>query len=169
MKDRMKQKLETFINSANEEELHVMELVMDGVIRKHSCQNNSYLGGLLQAHRNIINDTTYEMTIPNTEIVQNALQIVHGGITATLLDSAMGSLVHHILPDDKACVTTEMKINYVAPGIGKELRCIATLIHKGSKICVTEGKVFRDDGKLIAHATASFFIINRNLEELLSK
>ena len=103
-----------------------------------------------------------KLTIPNTPIIQNALNIVHGGITATLLDSAMGGLVHHILPPDKAAVTTEIKINYVAPGVGKELSCVAGMIHKGNKTVVTEGKVFRDDGTLIAHSTASFFIINRS-------
>ncbi|MFS0861359.1 PaaI family thioesterase [Fredinandcohnia sp. 179-A 10B2 NHS] len=154
-------KLEKFLKAATEDEKHAMELVIDGVIRKQTKQNGSYIGGLLNSSRNIVNDNTYEITIPNTQLIQNAINIVHGGITATLLDSTMGSLVHHLLPDDKAAVTTEMKINYVAPGTGSELRCVASMIHKGSKICVTEGKVFRDDGVLIAHATGSFFIIQR--------
>jgi uncharacterized protein (TIGR00369 family) len=74
----------------------------------------------------------------------------------------MGGLVHHILPPDKTVVTSEMKINYVAPGVGKELVCTTDIIHKGNKTVVTEGRVYRDDGTLIAHSTASFFIINRS-------
>ncbi|WP_453997170.1 PaaI family thioesterase [Bacillus nitroreducens] len=161
MEDRILQKLQSFLFEATEEEKHTLELVIDAVIRKHTKQNGSYIGGLLQTSRRVIDSQTYEITIPNTALIQNSLQIVHGGMTATLLDSAMGSVVHQVLPQNKAAVTTEMKINYVAPGIGKELRCVAKLIHKGSKICVIEGQVFRDDGTLIAHATGSFFIIDR--------
>ncbi len=161
MEDRILQKLQTFFLEANEEEGQAMELVIDAMVRKQTNQNGSYIGAFLQTNRRVIDDETYEITIPNTELIQNPLQIVHGGITATLLDSAMGSVVHHVLPREKAAVTTEMKINYVAPGIGKELRCVAQMIHKGTKICVTEGRVYRDDGKLIAHATGSFFIIDR--------
>lgn len=161
MEDRILQKLQTFFVEANEEERQALEHVIDAVIRKQTKQNGSYIGGLLQTSRKVLDDQTYEITIPNTELIQNPLKIVHGGITATLLDSAMGSVVHHVLPHNKAAVTTEMKINYVAPGIGKELRCVAQMIHRGSKICVTEGRVFRDDGTLIAHATGSFFIIDR--------
>ncbi|MEH7222434.1 PaaI family thioesterase [Bacillus sp. JJ1566] len=161
MEDRILQKLQSFFLEASEEERQAMEHVIDAVIRKQTKQNGSYIGGLMQTNRRVIDDETYEITIPNTELIQNPLQIVHGGITATLLDSAMGSVVHHVLSQEKAAVTTEMKINYVAPGIGKELRCVAQLIHKGTKICVTEGRVYRDDGKLIAHATGSFFIIDR--------
>ncbi|MEH7383918.1 PaaI family thioesterase [Bacillus sp. JJ1521] len=161
MEDRILQKLQTFFLEANEEERQAMEHVIDAVIRKHTKQNGSYIGGLLQTNRQVIDNESYEITIPNTELIQNPLQIVHGGITATILDSAMGSVVHHVIPKDKAAVTTEMKINYVSPGIGKELRCVAQIIHKGTKICVTEGKVYRDDGQLIAHATGSFFIIDR--------
>lgn len=161
MEDRILQKLQTFFLEANEEERQAMEHVIDAVIRKQTKQNGSYIGALMQTDRQVIDDETYEITIPNTELIQNPLQIVHGGITATLLDSAMGSVVHYVLPKEKAAVTTEMKINYVAPGIGKELRCVAQIIHKGTKICVTEGRVYRDDGKLIAHATGSFFIIDR--------
>ncbi|MEH7382397.1 PaaI family thioesterase [Bacillus sp. JJ1533] len=165
MEDRILQKLQTFFLEANEKERRAMEQVIDAVIRKQTKQNGSYIGGLLQTNRQVIDDETYEITIPNSELIQNPLQIVHGGITATLLDSAMGSVVHHVLPQDKAAVTTEMKINYVAPGIGKQFRCVAKLIHKGTKICVTEGRVYRDDGKLIAHATGSFFIIDRPQKE----
>lgn len=161
MEDRILQKLQAFFLEANDEERQALEHVIDAVIRKQTKQNGSYIGGLLQTNRRVIDDQTYEITIPNTELIQNPLQIVHGGITATLLDSAMGSVVHHVLPKEKAAVTTEMKVNYVAPGIGKEFRCVAQLIHKGTKICVTEGRVFRDDGTLIAHATGSFFIIDR--------
>jgi uncharacterized protein (TIGR00369 family) len=167
----MKQNKELIQNQINEllqetskEEIEVLQFVLDGLLRKHRKENGTYLGGLLNAN-SIFNEDkqTFEMTIPNSPIIQNALNIVHGGITATLLDSAMGTLVHRLIDPNFAAVTSEMKINYLAPGIGKEFKCIATIIHKGSKTFVCEGKVYRDDDKLIAHSTATFFIVSRKI------
>ncbi|MFZ3588069.1 PaaI family thioesterase [Bacillus sp. DJP31] len=157
--------LQTFLQDANSEEEQALTFILDGLLRKQQGENGSYLGGLLKA-TSLYDESEqrFEMTIPNSIIIQNALRIVHGGITATLLDSAMGTLVHRLLPSDVAAVTTEMKINYVAPGVGSELKCVATIIHKGSRTVVCEGKVFRDDGKLMAHSTASFFIIPRKIK-----
>ncbi|QOR68440.1 PaaI family thioesterase [Cytobacillus suaedae] len=155
------QKFNQILENSSEKDQQVLEILLDGLVRKQTKQNGSYLGGILGSTSRLTDDKQYEMIIPNTDLIQNSLDIVHGGITATLLDSAMGSLVHYHLPEGQAAVTSEMKINYVAPGKGLELRCVANIIHQGSKIVVTEGKVFRDDGKLIAHATGSFFIITK--------
>ncbi|MCM3160370.1 PaaI family thioesterase [Metabacillus litoralis] len=160
-KDELLKLSSEVLQNANEEDQYVLELLLNGLKKKQFHEKGSYIGALLHAEGEY-KEHEFKLTIPNTPIIQNALNIVHGGITATLLDSAMGGLVHHILPPDKAAVTTEIKINYVAPGVGKELSCVAGMIHKGNKTVVTEGKVFRDDGTLIAHSTASFFIINRS-------
>ena len=162
MDEKITRKFKQLLKEASKADKQVIELLIEGVLRKQSSLNGSYLGGILGTKSRLTDNNQYEMIIPNTELIQNSLQIVHGGITATLLDSAMGSLVHYNLPVGAAAVTSEMKINYLAPGKGSELKCIASIIHQGSKIVVTEGKVYREDGKLIAHATGSFFVIKRN-------
>ncbi|WP_226530574.1 PaaI family thioesterase [Metabacillus niabensis] len=159
-KEKLLQLTKEVLDQANEEDQYVIELLLKGLKKIQYHEQGSYIGALLHATSEY-RDEQFYIKIPNTPIIQNALNIVHGGITATLLDSAMGGLVHHVLPPDKAAVTTEIKINYVAPGVGKELSCTSRVIHKGNKTVVTEGQVFRDDGTLIAHSTASFFIINR--------
>jgi uncharacterized protein (TIGR00369 family) len=160
---KMFEKWQSFWESASDEEKKIMEIFLEGIFRKHERKNGSYIGGILHANGTFIEEKEiYKITMPNTPLIQNSLGIVHGGITATILDSAMGSLVNHLLPNDQAAVTTEMKINYTAPGKGESFTCIASIIHKGTKIFVTEGKVFQNDGKLIAHGTGSFFIIPRH-------
>lgn len=157
------EELTRLLSEIEEDDIPVLNLILQGLKKKAIKENGSYIGALLHAQGEF-KDNQFILSIPNTAIIQNSLHIVHGGITATLLDSAMGSLVHHVLPKELAAVTSEMKINYVAPGIGSELKCVAGLIHKGSKTLVTEGKVFRDDGRLMAHCTASFFIIDRPIQ-----
>jgi uncharacterized protein (TIGR00369 family) len=162
MDQQLQNDIHNYLQNANEEEQKVLMLIVEGLKRKQEGTNGSYLGGLLKATSTFKEEEQQlEMVIPANPIIQNSLNIVHGGITATLIDSAMGTLIHRILPDDVYAVTSEIKINYVAPGIGMEFKCITSIIHKGSKTIVCEGKVFRDDGILIAHSTASFFIIPR--------
>ena len=160
-KDELLRLTNEVLRDALEEDQYVLELILTGLKKKQDHEKSSYINAILHAEGEFKNGQ-FTIKIPNTPIIQNALTIVHGGITATLLDSAMGGLVHHILPPDKTVVTSEIKINYVAPGVGKELICTTNIIHKGNKTVVTEGKVYRDDGTLIAHSTASFFIINRS-------
>ncbi|MGD6833184.1 PaaI family thioesterase [Sutcliffiella halmapala] len=148
-----------FLIDATLEEREVASLYLDSLKRKRSGKNGTHIGALMGIKSEFHEPDKLTMTIPNTEILQNSLDILHGGLTATLLDSAMGTLAFRLLPEDKAAVTTEMKINYVAKGVGNEYTCVANVIHKGSKLLVMEGKVFRDDHTLIAHATGSFFII----------
>ncbi|WP_223700352.1 PaaI family thioesterase [Sutcliffiella deserti] len=149
----------SFLENATEEEQEVAALFLESMKRKKTGENGTHIGALMGVTSKFQEPNILKMTIPNTELLQNSLEILHGGITATLLDSAMGTLAFKLIPEDKAAVTTEMKINYVAKGIGTHFDCVASVIHQGSKLLVMEGKVYRSDHTLIAHATGSFFII----------
>src|SRR5260370_24241892 len=43
----------------------------------------------------------------------NPIGVVHGGLAATLLDSAMGCAVHSLLPEGRAYTTLELNVNFV--------------------------------------------------------
>lgn len=148
-----------FLRDATEEERDVASLFLHSLKRKRDGVNGTHIGALMEIKSEFQEPDTLTMEIPNTSLLQNSLDILHGGLTATLLDSAMGTLAFKLIPEDKAAVTTEMKVNYVAKGVGDHFTCVATVIHKGSKLLVMEGKVYRSDGTLIAHATGSFFVI----------
>lgn len=96
---------------------------------------------------------------PNTSQV-NAMMTVHGGVLATLLDTAMGSAIFTMLPDATAYTTLELKVNYirsVAVDDG-ELRCEANTVHVGRRTATAEGKIHNADGKLVAHGTCTCLI-----------
>lgn len=90
----------------------------------------------------------------------NPLGTVHGGIAATLLDSAMGCAVHTTLPAGVGYTTLELKVNYIraAHTDGRTLTAGGTVIHTGRRTATAEGKVTDDRGKLIAHATTTCLI-----------
>jgi uncharacterized protein (TIGR00369 family) len=91
----------------------------------------------------------------------NPIGVVHGGVTATLLDSAMGCAVHTTLPAGVAYTTLELKVNYVrAATAGMPLVADAEVIHRGRKVATAEALLHAGEGgKLLAHATTTCLII----------
>ena len=93
----------------------------------------------------------------------NPIGVVHGGLAATLLDSAMGCAVHSTLPAGAGYTTLEIKVNYIRPMSAEtgEVRCEANIIHAGGRTATAEGKVLDQDGKLYAHGTTTCMIFRR--------
>jgi uncharacterized protein (TIGR00369 family) len=91
----------------------------------------------------------------------NPLGTVHGGIGATLLDSAMGCAVHTTLAQDEAYTTLELKVNYVraiAPDAGR-IQATGTVIHRGRRIATAEARLEDSGGRLLAHATCTCLVM----------
>jgi uncharacterized protein (TIGR00369 family) len=95
------------------------------------------------------------------EFHYNPIGVVHGGLAATLCDSAMGSAVHTLLPAGAAYTTLELKVNFVRPVTRRtgRLRCEGKVIHVGSRVATAEARVVDDSGKLYAHATSTCMIL----------
>ena len=96
-------------------------------------------------------------TIEPDERHYNGLGIAHGGLAATLLDSALGCAINTMMPAGKIFTTLEMKINYVRPLRREtgEVRCEASVIHVGGRVATAEGRIVDASGKLYAHGTAT--------------
>jgi uncharacterized protein (TIGR00369 family) len=90
----------------------------------------------------------------------NPLGTVHGGIHATLLDSAMGCAVHTTLPAGVGYTTLELKVNYVRPITldAGTLSCTGSVIHVGGRVATAEGRIVDSQGRLVAHATTTCMI-----------
>lgn len=99
-------------------------------------------------------------TVEPAEYHYNPIGVVHGGLAATLLDSAMGCAVHSMLPAGVGYTTLEIKVNYIRPLTAEMggVRCEAQVIHVGGRTATAEGKVLDESGKLYAHATTTCII-----------
>lgn len=98
--------------------------------------------------------------IPRPEIL-NPLGGVHGGWTATLLDSAMACAVQSMLAAGQGYTTLEFKLNLVrpiAPSTG-HLRAEGKLVNAGRTIATAEGRLTGEDGKLYAHGTETCLVV----------
>ena len=91
----------------------------------------------------------------------NPLGTVHGGIAATLLDSAMGCAVQSVLPFGTGYTTLELKVNYLRPMTGATgiVYCEGKVIHVGGRIATAEARLTDTSGKLYAHGTTTCILL----------
>lgn len=92
----------------------------------------------------------------------NPLGSVHGGVAATLLDSAMGCTVQSVLLEGQWYTTLEIKVNYLRAlkedtGI---IYCEGKMIHLGGRTAMAEARIIDTAGKLYAHGTTTCILLH---------
>lgn len=106
------------------------------------------------------------------ELVGNAMMnILHGGVTASMLDVAGGlaAIAHTIDKLEtldqsslakklKTLGTIDMRIDYVLPGKGDRFEAKAKVIRHGRKVCVTRMELSDENGQDIALGTATYIV-----------
>ena len=93
----------------------------------------------------------------------NVHRIAHGGVAATMIDTAMGIACFTC---DKGVVTLEMNLSFISPVCEGRVYAEGEVIHNGKRTMVCEGRVFDEEGTLCLKATGTFFVV-RNFEENL--
>ena len=95
----------------------------------------------------------------------NPAGTVHGGLSATLLDSCMGLAIQSMLDKGIAQTTVEFKISLVRPitpdtGL---IRAEGTVLNCGRRIGTAEGWITDRNGRLLAHGTTTCLIFENQL------
>ena len=92
----------------------------------------------------------------------NSWQVMHGGVTMTLLDVCMARAARSLDPESTGAATIEMKISFFQPGGQVNNRMIAKgrVLHKSTTLYYCEGEVWNGD-KLVAKAMGTFKTIKR--------
>ncbi len=96
------------------------------------------------------------------DLADNHLQpfgIVHGGVIATIIDTATFWAAFLRLPEDTGLVNVDLKLNYLAPAINGRLIATATCMRPGKSISYSEAKVVDDNDTLIAHGTSTLMAL----------
>ncbi len=95
------------------------------------------------------------------EYQYNPLGTVHGGIAATLLNSAMGCAVQSMLPAGVGYTTIELKTNYLRAMTSRTgvVYCEGKIIFVGGRVATAEGRLTDASGKLYAHGTTTCILL----------
>jgi acyl-CoA thioesterase len=81
---------------------------------------------------------------------------VHGGLVATLFDTALAVAVHRRLGAGGRVATHHLNVSFIALTRVRRLRCRARVIKLGRTVANLEGEVTDDEGTLVAKALATF-------------
>jgi uncharacterized protein (TIGR00369 family) len=87
----------------------------------------------------------------------NPIGSVHGGVFATLLDSAAGCAVQSTLPTGMAYTSLDLNVKFlrrITVDTGR-VRAVGTVLNGGRRTALAEAKLIDDQDRLLAHATSS--------------
>ena len=95
-----------------------------------------------------------------TDNLLNPAGTVHGGFSATLLDSCMGLAIQSTLDKGVGSTTLEFKISLVRPITPEtgEIRAEGIVVSCGRRVGTAEGRITDSKGRLLAHGTTTCLI-----------
>jgi uncharacterized protein (TIGR00369 family) len=100
------------------------------------------------------------VTAEPADIHLNPAGTVHGGFTATLLDSCMGLALQTTLEKGVGQTTLEFKISLLRPITTDTgpIRAEGIVMSRGRRVGTAEGRVTDGKGRLLAHGTTTCLI-----------
>lgn len=99
-------------------------------------------------------------TITPAEHHYNPIGSVHGGVYATLLDSACGCAVQSLLPAGDFYTSLDLTVKFLR-GMTKDtgqVQCVGTVTYMGRRTALAEARIIDPNGKLYATATSSCMV-----------
>lgn len=95
------------------------------------------------------------------EFHYNPIGSVHGGIYATLLDSALGCAVHSTLPAGVAYTSLDLSVKFLRrlSADSGTIRATGFVVHSGTRTALARAELTDGAGRLAAEATSSCLIL----------
>lgn len=104
-------------------------------------------------------DGTARVEFEATDEHLNPAGTVHGGVLATLVDTAMGTAVRSATDDGDVPATSQLTVTYLRPGKPGRLTVEARVRTRGEHLTVCEADVDQD-GRNLVHAVATFALLH---------
>jgi acyl-CoA thioesterase len=82
--------------------------------------------------------------------------VLHGGVTATLIDTAMAFAVRTYLTDSEPTATIDLTVHYLRPHLEGKAICTARVVRPGKRIFTVSAEVHNEEGKLIATGLSTY-------------
>jgi len=100
------------------------------------------------------NEATVELAI--LDDLRQPSGVLHGGVTATLIDTAMAFAVRTHLDDTEPTATIDLTVHYLRPLVEGKAVCTARVVRSGKRIFTVSADVHDDNGKLIATGLSTY-------------
>jgi uncharacterized protein (TIGR00369 family) len=100
-----------------------------------------------------------EMTAMDSQ--RNLQGAIHGGLLATVADTAMGLAVRTAIEPGRPHITIELGVHYLRPASPGAVEALAIVVRVGSQIAYAETDVTTADGTLLARASGTYSVAAR--------
>ena len=100
-------------------------------------------------------------TLTPAEYHYNPIGSVHGGVFATLLDSACGCAVQSTLPADVGYTSLDLSVRFLRPMSSDTgpVRCEGVVVSSGRRVALARASITDTIGRLLGEATSSCLIL----------
>jgi len=101
------------------------------------------------------------VTMRVQEFHYNPLGGVHGGVIATLLDTAAGCSVHSTLAVGEMYTSLDLTTKFLRPATVDSglLRCEGRVLNRGRRVALAQAELTDQSGRMVAHATSTCLIM----------
>lgn len=123
------------------------------------------LMGTLGATLRVVEPGRVVISMPFSQGISQQHGFAHAGGISTICDTACGYAALTLMPQDKAVLTSEFKINLLAPAAGERFEAEGKVIRAGKRVHVTLGDVYAITGehrKHIATMLATMMVMDND-------
>ncbi|MBE6145691.1 MAG: PaaI family thioesterase [Firmicutes bacterium] len=116
--------------------------------------------GFIKHNNYKVEEVTNEYCKMSVELTENAINpngTAHGGLIFGLADTTMGVLAR---TTGRNIVTINAQIDYLKPGKGNKITCIAEPLKVGKSTAVYRASIYNEEETLISTVTGTFFFLD---------
>jgi uncharacterized protein (TIGR00369 family) len=96
------------------------------------------------------------MKMPMKEELRQPYGLLHGGATASLIDTAMAFAVVAAIGDEEKATTVDLTVHYLRPVVNETTICVAKTVRVGRRLITVSADVSDENGRLIATAISTY-------------
>lgn len=110
-----------------------------------------------------VSDGFARFNLVPSEQLYSPVHAVHSGVLSTLLDAAMGAAVLTTLDGASGYTTATLTVHLTRAITARTRKIIAEgwVVHRGSRLVTAEGRVNDEQGRLLAHGSATCALTER--------
>ncbi|HUQ94064.1 MAG TPA: PaaI family thioesterase [Bryobacteraceae bacterium] len=97
--------------------------------------------------------------VPMRQELRNGAGVLHGGVSATLVDVAVGFAIARHFGGKREFTTTELKINYFRPIAQGKVAARSKLLRVGKHLVIASVELADGDGKSTGFATVTYMLL----------
>jgi len=118
-------------------------------------RNTPYLK-LLGIELEEIDEEKVVMSLTMQEKLRQPYGLLHGGATASLIDTATAFAVITATGTDEKATTVDLTVQYLRPHTDGKIFCTAKVMRAGKRLLFLSAEVVNEQGKLVAVALSTY-------------